>query len=275
MSLVSIALSWRKQSILCPNLYSGTEINGELSVRFERICGHKGYSYDAYDHNNREDQWVEDHPTDTLFEYNGDEGSLTELREGYNRGRVQYSVMKEIGWADCDWCSMEQSFDQWYAAAKAVYPAALELHVPCREPIGFLYSMCNYRCREIDCNASQSELLRQVDECLTYMNRFDDQAAYNWDPNVTAPVTLKCFDPIPIDPYIDYMATKLQPRRFVRSYVHRETNLPHDKKQECLRYNEGLRATVTQYLTENVPIFRFCKGCVGTKDDLLRKGNHN
>ena len=25
---------------------AGTEINGELASRFERICGHKGYSYD-------------------------------------------------------------------------------------------------------------------------------------------------------------------------------------------------------------------------------------
>ena len=27
---------------------SGTTLNGNLSMHFERVCGHKGYSYDAY-----------------------------------------------------------------------------------------------------------------------------------------------------------------------------------------------------------------------------------
>ena len=175
----------------------------------------------------------------------------------------------------CDWCSIEDSFKRWYEVAKAVYPVPLELHVPCREPIDFLYSMCNFRSNKILCNASEPDLLQQVRKCLVHMERFNDRDIQKWDPNVTAPVTLKCFDPIPIEPYIEYMATKLQPRRFVHSYVHRETNKPHDKTQECLRYDEGLKATVTQYLIENVAVFRFCKGCIGTKDDLLWKGNHN
>jgi hypothetical protein len=32
---------------------SGTEINGELAMRFERVCGNKGYSYDFYSLNER------------------------------------------------------------------------------------------------------------------------------------------------------------------------------------------------------------------------------
>ena len=33
---------------------AGTEINGLLAAKYERVCGHKGYNYDAYQFNTRE-----------------------------------------------------------------------------------------------------------------------------------------------------------------------------------------------------------------------------
>eukprot|EP01083_Nonionella_stella_P224429 798880_1 len=78
---------------------AGTSLNGNLSLQFERICGHKGYSYDAFQFQQRsksEANWM--HSKDLISEvYDG----------GFNRGRVPEQIMDEIGYEDCDWISHE------------------------------------------------------------------------------------------------------------------------------------------------------------------------
>ena len=84
-----------------------------------------------------------------------------------------------------------------------------------------------------------------------------------------ANTTMKCFNPIPIENYLEFMSKKLQPKRMPRSYVHRDTNKPRKKDMECLLKDEILQAQVEKYLIQNYPLFRFCHECMGSPDDLL------
>ena len=81
----------------------GTTLNGILALNYERVCGHKGYSYDYVQANKRfknSENWrsVSD--------------SLTQ-KKLYNRGRVPVDIMEEIGYEDCDWISQEVNWDFW------------------------------------------------------------------------------------------------------------------------------------------------------------------
>lgn len=257
---------------------AGTDINGKLALRYERVCGHKGYSYDAFKTNERNEAWTKQYPNKTLRENGGYDDSMTVFKPKYNRGRVPNNIMDEIGYHDCDWISNEKGFKFWQEVATEISPVPLELHVPCRDPIDYILSMCNHRHQQFMCNIKEDGIPAEAEKCLSFMNRFDDQldittnaAAATSNTITTRKVSMKCFNPIPIDPYLEYMGTKLQPKRLVRSYVHRTTNTPRHKDQECLRFekNGHLRDQLKQYLAQNIPIFRFCHKCVGSKDDLF------
>ena len=97
------------------------------------------------------------------------------------------------------------------------------------------------------------------------MNRFNDTILTQFPKKVE----LKCFNPIPIDPYLDYMEKILQPKRIVGTYIHRETNTKRKKAKECIHQNSTLKAQVESYLIKNVPIFRFCNKCMATAEDRL------
>lgn len=71
---------------------AGTSLNGLLAARFERVCGHKGYSYDFYQSNNRSVTSVD---SSTLKEQAVD--NLGKIHKGYYRGRVHPEIMEEIG----------------------------------------------------------------------------------------------------------------------------------------------------------------------------------
>ena len=55
---------------------AGTTVNGELAMHYERVCGHKGYSYDAFQTN----ELLKKGSPNILYN-NADSKS-------YNRGRV-------------------------------------------------------------------------------------------------------------------------------------------------------------------------------------------
>jgi hypothetical protein len=248
---------------------AGTEINGELAAKYERVCGHKGYSYDAYQHNMRAGMWKEKNPSKQLTETLQKDLTNKMVSRSHNRGRVHFDVMKETGYEDCDWISHEYRFSIWPELATQLAPFEMEVHVPCREPVDWLMSMLNFRIQfgrnvSFSCEPSAS-IEKEVQNCLMGMERFDD----NYLLELPSNMHLKCFNPIPIDPYLDYMEGILQPKRFPTSYVHRETNLKRNKTAECIHSNATLKNEVAKYLTENVPVFRFCKECMGSKDDLL------
>lgn len=59
----------------------GTDLNGELALRFERVCGNKGYSYDAFQANLR----FNNSASHKLWRQHD---SISKLYQNFNRGRV-------------------------------------------------------------------------------------------------------------------------------------------------------------------------------------------
>ena len=68
-----------------------SRINGIAANKFEKVCGHKGYSYDAFLDNVNAAKYAASggipHPD--------------------GRSRVHVTTMDEIGYEDCDWISNE------------------------------------------------------------------------------------------------------------------------------------------------------------------------
>jgi hypothetical protein len=238
---------------------AGTEINGVLAQRFERVCGVKGYSYDAISFNQRAEK-----------DMNGTNGNwrqtlktpdlISKTYKDYNRGRVLFQVMDEIGYHDCDWISHERGVGVWYNLATEI-ESPLELHTPFREPISHLMSQCGHIQHTFKC--MDSNLTEEVNKCIFFQNRFDDALGLHEN------ITLKCFNPIPIEPYLNYIGQYLQPRRVLGKYIHRETNAPRNKSNECIWNSPECVKKQVLDIMRKIPYYRFCDMCMGTKEDLL------
>lgn len=239
---------------------AGTEINGELANHFERVCGDKGYSYDAYQTNLRFREKAEEEGgvlVTTLM--NDSVSKLFPKGRVYNRGLPPHDWMKEIGFEDCDYVALEAQAVNW----KRFAGWGLELHVPCRDPLSHLMSNCNFRELEFVCDEDRIE--QEVNKCL---NRW---TAKRFDPLIfeIPNTTVKCFDPIPIDPYIDYMGTILQRKRIESDYFHRASNKPRHKEQECLwNQSDDFKERVKQAMMKQYPYYEFCDKCMGSTDEL-------
>ena len=237
---------------------AGTEINGLLASRFERVCGHKGYSYDAYQFNKREEIKGGHH---TERENTGD--LVNKQMRNFNRGRVPLHIMHEIGFEDCDYISLETGWDEWSKIQKAV-GASIELHIPCREPIDHLMSMCSMLNRAFNCKGNMKLEIRK---CMLELNRFNDVLARN------VKLDLKCFNPIPIDPYIEYMGDRLQGKRKEGLYIHRDTNRLRNKDKECIWRMPDIERKVRDILVNDYGFFRFCDVCLGTEKELMLRNS--
>ena len=114
----------------------GTSLNGILANKFEHVCGHKGYSYDAYQDNERHK------------EGSGAAPAILEGGESWSRSRVNPDSMNAIGYEDCDYISHESNWQFWanhFGGEGGFHGVQMELHVPCRDRIEHLMSMCNYQ----------------------------------------------------------------------------------------------------------------------------------
>jgi hypothetical protein len=233
---------------------AGTEINGELANHFEQVCGNKGYSYDAFQLNKR-------FSGSGAHDVKANLGDLvSKAYSGHNRGKVPAEVMGEIGFEDCDYISMERGWKLW----KQFRVWSMELHVPCRDPLGHLMSQCNYKQKTFNCKAAN--LGKEIGRCMIAMNRFSHQLANQ--PNIS----LKCFDSIPPHNYIEYMGHKLQRKRIESDYVHRSSNRPRDKEQECIWDSPDVASAVEDILLSKYDYYRFCDQCLGSKNDILATG---
>mmetsp|Transcript_1342 Transcript_1342/g.1869 ORF Transcript_1342/g.1869 Transcript_1342/m.1869 type:complete len:147 (-) Transcript_1342:128-568(-) len=141
--------------------------------------------------------------------------------------------------------------------------ATLELHVPCREPISHLMSQCNYFNKHFHCDAERLDL--QVKRCLVQPHRFN-LSTFQQNENITT----KCFNPIPIDGYLDYIGERLEKKRIENDYIHRDTNSPRNKTAECIWYDDELMAKVKEIMIRDHDYYKFCDQCIGSNDDLLR-----
>ncbi|KAL9187285.1 hypothetical protein ACHAXT_001388 [Thalassiosira profunda] len=229
----------------------GTSLNGILANKFERVCGNNGYSYDAYGDNERAKK--------------KEAAGETVRPEG--RSSVERSVMEETGFEDCDYVSRETQWPYWTQTfgGKRFHGVEMELHVPCRNPIDHLLSQCNYRRISLDCDTETDEdFYRAIDKCVVIPTRFSKDLLNNF--------TVKCFDyEQQFTTYIDYMAERLQRRRFESvPYVKRETNRPRNKTSECLWNNEKAYAKAEAYLISKYDYYSFCDECLGTEDEITR-----
>jgi hypothetical protein len=249
---------------------AGTEINGELAAHFERICGHKGYSHDAYQFHVRHDKQLaatdktknkvtssSSWKTKFISDAKKANDSIAKNYPTFNRGRVPKEIMFERGFEDCDWISIESPWEFW---SEILPDHPIELHVPCRDPIDHLMSQCNHKEIIFDCNATN--LQKAVNACLVGWDRFDENLLQDKH------LSLKCFDPLPIHPYLDYMGQLLERKRLETDYIHRSTNMPRDKTTECIWELPDLQDQVRRLL-RRLDYYRFCAKCMGSKDDLL------
>jgi len=85
-----------------------------------------------------------------------------------------------------------------------------------------------------------------------------------------ANIPRKCFNPIPVEPYVEYMSQFLQPRRLRVLYFHPLTNRPRNKDTECLQTDLETQAYVREYLKTFEPYYEFCDRCMGSENDLSR-----
>ena len=83
---------------------AGTSINGIAANKFERVCGHKGYSYDAFHDNEKEAE---------VLANGGDV-------EPHDRSRVFVATMEDIGYEDCDYVSNEINYNWCKYTCKSV-----------------------------------------------------------------------------------------------------------------------------------------------------------
>jgi hypothetical protein len=231
---------------------AGTTLNGNLSMHYERICGHKGYSYDAYSTNERAKR------NNHSLEYSGD--SYSKLVKQSNRGKVPPSIMREIGFHNCDWISHESQWQAWLRFKNWTIP--LELHVPCRDNIDHLMSQCNYWRKTFDCNLTGQAMIEQIEGCIVYIHQ-----RYNKKLNDTFPV--KWFDHDKTSDYMDWIGKRLQKRRIEADYAFRASNRQRHKEQECVWDRPDVQQVITSHLIANYDYYSFCDQCLGSEQDLF------
>eukprot|EP00542_Grammatophora_oceanica_P009133 CAMPEP_0194044652 /NCGR_PEP_ID=MMETSP0009_2-20130614/16090_1 /TAXON_ID=210454 /ORGANISM="Grammatophora oceanica, Strain CCMP 410" /LENGTH=279 /DNA_ID=CAMNT_0038689229 /DNA_START=141 /DNA_END=980 /DNA_ORIENTATION=+ len=236
---------------------AGTEINGMLASRFERVCGHKGNSYDLYQSQLRRQEKTAEERSD----------SIAKLYPKYHRARVPQPILKEVGYEDCDYISQEEKWTVW---PDIMDNFKMEIHVPCRDPIQHLMSQCHSKGATFDCDAAMNKNLKaEVEKCFVFINRFSQELRTNNNnsssTSTTTTTTFKCFDPIPLERYMDYMSTKLQPRKKPFDYI--RVSKPRNKETECIWDHPKLLERVKNVLLKT-DYYQFCDECTGSENDL-------
>jgi len=301
----------------------GSVINHLLALKYERVCGNKGYSHNENKINeNRRRRYSnltaldianqKKRTSKTLHRANRNEKRIrkyagrtafTIANRNENRRRKKKRLsnsthranalaianqkgsgsrsVREVfdgkslsealqrGFDDCDYIAMEVESNTWRKLAGHLH-RPLELHIPCREPIDHLMSMCAFQYKNFHCDVTNKELQIQVDDCIFHnLNRFSMDMAPS--PNVT----MKCFSsPSKIDDYIEYMGKTLQKKQIQGEYFDMISNKwPRHKETECIRenVNKGLRKRLEKILLNHKSqYFKYCKDCIGSENDLLR-----
>jgi len=255
----------------------GTTINGELAMRYERVCGNKGNSHDYSSANDRlrarrsrEQQTVGNITGRVLAYDNSDTRFQNRQRKNinlFNHGHVAPFLLNEMGFHNCDYVANEIGAKFWKHTFRRGH-RPLELHVPCRDPVDLLLSMCNYQKVQFTC---RDDFSAEVDACFGAENRRFDAGELRHPK-----ITLKCFrSPSGLDGYLAYMGERLQLREVTSKYIHRDSNEARNTTVECLwqqDYKYNLR--LVEYLRKSTvymrQYFKFCSQCLKSEDNLLR-----
>jgi len=254
---------------------AGTTINGELAMHYEKVCGNKGFSHDYYQLNVRKFDLASKQAAPSRRLYNAAEATAvrnatSHVQKHHNihsHGHFSLDYMKEIGFADCDYLANEVG-SQFWAHRFGRWHKPLELHVPCRDPIDILLSMCNYRQLRFTC---QEDFTEELHACLKGESRFKRRTLTHRN------IHMKCFrSPHRVQAYLEYMGERLQKKEVSSQYVQRDSNIPRKKEEECLamRENYTYKVRVVQYLTRETEHFKdyfeFCRDCIHSEDELVK-----
>lgn len=257
-------VGYTRPKILYGNLHvaktGGTSLNGIMANKFERVCGHKGYSYNAYSINERNKKKIRDANIEAIPPRPDDDDS------------VPFHKMHGIGYEDCDYISTEVENPQWWIDTfgdrrfhNETEQTEMQLHVPCRDPIDHLMSQCNSRGIGFDCDAkNDEEFYESIEKCFLCIGRYSHSLKDHFD--------VKCFDfRKQFQDYIPLMAKELQGKRFVSEpFVKRETNRKRKKAKECIWKREDLMNKARKYLLEKIEYYQFCNECMGSEHELTR-----
>jgi len=244
----------------------GSVLNHLLALKYERVCGNKGYSYNENAKNEKARRKRSEGSADL---------NLTALAIANQKKRFSNSthrqntpdIMIKRGFDKCDYIAMEVPSTLWRKIIDRHRP--LEMHIPCRDPIDHLMSMCAFRYKHFHCDVTNKELQIQVDGCIQdVLERFSMDMAPS--PNFT----MKCFSsPSKIDGYIEYMGKKLQKKQIQDEYFVPFNKWLRHKETECIweKANTGLRKRLEELLMNHKSqYFKYCKDCIGSEHDLLR-----
>jgi hypothetical protein len=250
LALAALALGLAAASPVVGHVHmaktAGTSLNGLLASMYERVCGHKGYSYDSYKANLRMAA-----PGKVI-------DSISLKYPGYHRERVPPNIMNEIGFEDCDFISQEMDWRFWRRFED--WPLPLELHVPCRDPLDHLMSQCNHKSVAFNCvNAARGpkSLASEVNRCKIQLYRFA------WDLLSLNNTRVKCYDfSDQFSRYLTHMDKVLQKKRIPAKFIRWETNRPRNKKNECIWSKPELKKDVVDHLRKNYDYYGFCDACL-------------
>jgi len=239
----------------------GSVINHILALKYERVCGNKGYSYNAYEKNEQKRLHP---PVRNKIKVT----RKSQVKFMKNQGKIIEEAIYSSGFDDCDYIAMEIKAYKWQKHMGDLH-RPLELHVPCRDPVDHLMSMCAYHKEEFSCNLSNEELHNKIENCTErFLNRFTMDMAPS--PNFT----MKCFSaPSKINDYIEYMGETLQKKRIQGEYFDITSNKwERHKETECIweEANKDFRKLVEFMIINHHEYFRYCKDCIGSENDLLR-----
>lgn len=242
----------------------GTALNGMLALNYERVCGHKGYSYDYYQHNKRYKD------KDPAINFKQIKDSITKIMPGYgfHRGRVPFAVMIEMGFEDCDWISFEKEASMWGKLFE-VWHTPIELHLPCRDPLDHLLSQCNHNRIQFNCNTDN--LGKEIDNCIMNHDRFNYKLV---NGQLLPNSNVMCYDyQVQFTKYIKHMNDILQMKKLQSVYIQTETNVVRNKSAECVWGEDStsmeLRDNITAYLIQKYDYYSFCDSCIGSERDLF------
>ena len=244
----------------------GTSLNGLLANRFERVCGHKGYSYDAYAANEKAKQHIAT-SNDSIASVN--------LNFNMKHDRIFHPTMEEIGYEDCDYVSSERystyEFFIDHFGNRTFHGLQMELHVPCRDPIDHLMSKCNMQHKQINCTYQGNNYTVFKQSVMNCIDRNMDRYHHTLKTHFSH---IKCYDyRKQFTSYMEYMTTRLQPRRIVSTpYIQRDTNPPRNKTDECIWNHPDLMQMTRTYLLKAFDWHQFCwEECMGSDNEITRE----
>ena len=234
----------------------GTTINLMMAGRFERVCGHKGYSYDRYQANALATRHHATSPR--AFPSAG-------FPKGFSRARYPFGMMEEIGWEDCDYISNEVKAS-WWIKTFAKWHTPVELHLPCRDPIDHLLSSVNSIQSSFNCSASS--LWDEIQRITFYWGD-----STRWDNKLLEVPNfhVKCVEfKSQFTGYMERMSTMLQTRlKVVEKFYQLETNQPRNKEKECLLTDLRVQQIVRKLMVERLPYHQFCNKCLNSSDNVM------